>query len=90
MSGHRDLNRYDVFFLEMNMKQSMVFVFIVLLLFGYYDVSAQQTQSPWLIGRWDGNIEGFTGRGGASQDATGEQYFSRGHDSERVGNSVTD
>ena len=64
MSGHRDLNRYDVFFLEMNMKQSMVFVFIVLLLFGYHDGSAQQTQSPWLIGRWDGNIEGFTGRGG--------------------------
>jgi len=51
----------------MNMKQPMVFVFIVLLLFGYDDASAQQAQSPWLIGRWDGNIEGFTGQGGPAR-----------------------
>ena len=49
------------------MKQSMVFVFIVLLLLAYQDASAQQTQSPWLIGRWDGNIEGFTGQGGTAR-----------------------
>jgi len=40
----------------------MIFVFVVVLL-GYHLTSAQQTQSPWLIGRWDGNIEGFTGQG---------------------------
>src|SRR5262245_12238794 len=56
-----------MYFLEMNMKQSMVFVFIVLLLFGYQDASAQQSQSSWLIGRWDGNIEGFTGQGGSAR-----------------------
>src|SRR5262249_29106356 len=48
------------------MKQSMVFVFVVLLL-GYQLASAQQTQSLWLIGRWDGNIEGFTGQGGPAR-----------------------
>jgi hypothetical protein len=57
-----DLSRYARNFLEMNMKQSMVSVFVVLLL-GYQLASAQQTQIPWLIGRWDGNIEGFTGKG---------------------------
>jgi hypothetical protein len=51
----------------MNMKQSMVFVFIVLLLLGCQNASAQQTQSPWLIGRWDGNIEGFKGEGGPAR-----------------------
>src|SRR5262245_49752263 len=56
-----------MYFLEMNMKQSMVFVFIMLLLLGYQDASAQQTQSPWLIGHWDGNIEGFTGQGGPAR-----------------------
>jgi len=45
------------------MKQSTVFVFIVLLLVGYQLASAQQTQSLWVIGRWDGNIEGFKGEG---------------------------
>jgi hypothetical protein len=50
----------------MNMKQSVVFVFVVLFL-GYQFASAQQTQSPWLIGRWDGNIEGFTGQGGPAR-----------------------
>jgi hypothetical protein len=44
----------------------MVFVFVVLLL-GYQLASAQQTQSIWLIGRWDGNIEGFTGQGGPAR-----------------------
>lgn len=48
------------------MKQSMVFVFVVVLL-GYQLGSAQQTQNPWLIGRWDGNIEGFTGEGGPAR-----------------------
>ncbi|HEX4988127.1 MAG TPA: hypothetical protein VFW91_05080 [Candidatus Binatia bacterium] len=48
------------------MKQSVVFVFVVLLL-GYQLASAQQTQSPWLIGRWDGNIERFTGQGGSAR-----------------------
>jgi hypothetical protein len=46
----------------MNIKRSMIFVFVVVLL-GYHLTNAQQTQSPWLIGRWDGNIEGFTGQG---------------------------
>ena len=49
------------------MKQSIVFVLIVLLLLGYQDASAQQTQSPWVIGRWDGKIEGFTGQGGPAR-----------------------
>src|SRR5262245_27475739 len=49
----------------MNMKQSMVL--IVLLLLGYQNTSAQQTPSSWLIGRWDGNIEGFTGQGGPAR-----------------------
>jgi hypothetical protein len=49
------------------MKQCMVFVFIVLLLLGYQDANAQQAQSPWLIGRWDGNIEGFKGQGGPAR-----------------------
>jgi len=44
------------------MKQSMA-VAVVMVLFGYQVGSAQQTQSPWLIGRWNGNIEGFTGQG---------------------------
>jgi hypothetical protein len=48
------------------MKQSMVFVFIVLLL-GYQLASAQETGSSWLIGRWDGSIEGFTGQGGSAR-----------------------
>lgn len=48
------------------MKQCVVFVFVVLLL-GYQLASAQQPQSPWLIGRWDGNIEGFTGQGGPAR-----------------------
>jgi hypothetical protein len=48
------------------MKQSRVFVFVVLLL-GYQLASAQQPQSIWLIGRWDGNIEGFTGQGGPAR-----------------------
>jgi hypothetical protein len=50
----------------MNMKQSMVFVFVVVLI-GFQLASAQQTQSPWLIGRWDGNIEKFTGQGGSAR-----------------------
>jgi hypothetical protein len=45
------------------MKQPMVFVVVVLLL-GYQFGSAQQTENSWLIGRWDGNIEGFKGQGG--------------------------
>jgi hypothetical protein len=51
----------------MNMKQCVIFAFIVLLLLGYQNASAQQTQSSWLIGRWDGNIEGFTGQGGPAR-----------------------
>ena len=46
----------------MIMKQSMA-VAVVMVLFGYQVASAQQTQSSWLIGRWNGNIEGFTGQG---------------------------
>jgi hypothetical protein len=49
------------------MKQCVIFAFIVLLLLGYQNASAQQTQSSWLIGRWDGNIEGFTGQGGPAR-----------------------
>ena len=49
------------------MKQSIVFVFIVLLLLGYQAVSAQDTGGSWLIGRWDGNIEGFKGQGGPAR-----------------------
>lgn len=49
------------------MKQSMVFVFIVLFLLSYQNARAQQTQSLWLNGRWDGNIEGFTGQGGPAR-----------------------
>ncbi len=44
------------------MKQSIVVAFVMVLL-GYQLASAQQTQSLWLIGRWDGNIEGFKGQG---------------------------
>ena len=44
------------------MKQSMA-VAVVMVLFGHQVASAQQTQSSWLIGRWNGNIEGFTGQG---------------------------
>ena len=52
------------------MKQSTVFVFIALLLLGYQDANAQQAQNPWLIGRWDGKIEGFTGQGGTARMLT--------------------
>ena len=48
------------------MKQFMVIVFVVLLL-GYQFASAQETRSSWLIGRWDGNIEGFKGEGGPAR-----------------------
>ena len=48
------------------MKQFMVIVFVVLLL-GYQFASAQETGSSWLIGRWDGNIEGFKGEGGPAR-----------------------
>jgi hypothetical protein len=48
------------------MKQSMLFVVFVLLI-GHQVASAQQTQSSWLIGRWDGNIEGFTGNAGSAR-----------------------
>ena len=48
------------------MKQFVVFVFVVLLL-GYQVASAQETGSSWLIGRWDGNIEGFKGEGGPAR-----------------------
>jgi hypothetical protein len=51
----------------MSMKQCMIFAFIVLFLLGYQNASAQQTQSSWLIGRWDGNIEGFIGQGGPAR-----------------------
>lgn len=44
------------------MKQSIL-VAVVMVILGYQLTSAQQTQNPWLIGRWDGNIEGFTGQG---------------------------
>ena len=44
----------------------MVFVVVVLLL-GYQFGSAQQTENSWLIGRWDGNIEGFKGQGGPAR-----------------------
>jgi hypothetical protein len=50
----------------MIMKQSIV-VALVMVLLGYQLTSAQQTQSPWLIGRWDGKIEGFTGQGGPAR-----------------------
>ena len=49
------------------MKQSTVFVFIALLLLGYQDANADQTQSLWVIGRWDGKIEGFKGEGGPAR-----------------------
>ena len=49
------------------MKQYIVFVFIVLFLLGYQNASAQETQSLWVIGRWDGNIEGFKGEGGPAR-----------------------
>jgi len=48
----------------MNMKQSMVFVFVVLLLLAYQDASAQQTQSPWLIGRWDEILKDLPAKAG--------------------------
>jgi hypothetical protein len=51
----------------MNMKQYIVFVFVVLFLLGYQNASAQETQSLWVIGRWDGNIEGFKGDGGPAR-----------------------
>ena len=44
------------------MKQS-IFVAVVMVILGYQLTSAQQTQNPWLIGRWDGSIEGFTSQG---------------------------
>jgi hypothetical protein len=50
----------------MIMKQSIV-VASVMVLLGYQLTSAQQAQSPWLIGRWDGTIEGFTGQGGPAR-----------------------
>ena len=49
------------------MKQFVVFVFVVLLILGYQVASAQETGSSWLIGRWDGNIEGFKGEGGPAR-----------------------
>ena len=48
------------------MQQFMVIVFVVLFL-GYQFASAQETGSSWLIGRWDGNIEGFKGEGGPAR-----------------------
>src|SRR5215831_20174772 len=48
--------------MEIIMKQSMAVGFVIILL-GYQVVSAQDTGRYWLIGRWDGNIEGFTGQG---------------------------
>ena len=49
------------------MKQSMLSVFTLFLLLGYQGAGAQQTPSLWVIGRWDGNIEGFKGEGGPAR-----------------------
>jgi hypothetical protein len=50
----------------MIMKQSIL-IALVMVLLGYQVTHAQQTQSSWLIGRWDGNIEGFTGQAGSAR-----------------------
>src|SRR5262245_59188068 len=52
--------------MEIIMKQSMAVGFVIVLL-GYQVVSAQDTGRSWFIGRWDGNIEGFTGQGGPAR-----------------------
>jgi len=48
----------------MNMKQSMLSVFTLFLLLGYQDASAQQAQSPWLIGRWDEILKDLPAKAG--------------------------
>jgi hypothetical protein len=66
------------------MKQSMVFIFVVVFI-GYQVAGAEQTQSPWLIGRWDGNIERFTGQGGSARMLRVNNISVEGHDSQPVG-----
>ena len=56
------------------MKQFMAIIFIVPLL-GYQFASTQETRSSWLIGHWDGNIEGFKNEG-KQQGYSGSQHFS--------------